>query len=303
MQIPSDPDLAALEDRIQQSLRTLDVGGLDILGYGEITTVFRLRTSTGDFACKRFPVFRDPAAADSHRALVRRYVEALSASGLRVIESGFGAVPLEEGRQVLYLVQPILDPKRIGPELFRSLDVGAASERYVQILHALKGVVSERLAPDGQLSNWVFLDDGISYLDISTPFMRGEDGRELCNWEVLSSSVLGGLLRPLWPYYRSKIPETVAFYYTLRGQALDFLGNLRKERLDHLIEPFLPIANEMLDLKPALTLEDVKKYYNDNADFYALLMRLFRVNRAFHRHVLRRTYPNFIPPHIARNKF
>jgi hypothetical protein len=95
----------------------------------------------------------------------------------------------------------------------------------------------------------------------------------------------------------------VAFYYSLRGQTLDFLGNLRKEKLDHLIEPFVSIANGMLELEPAITFEDVKKYYNDNADFYALLMRLFRVNRAFHRYVLRRTYPNFIPPHIARNKF
>jgi hypothetical protein len=303
MQSPSQTDIEALEAAVQRSLETLDLSALSILGYGEITTVFRLDTSVGAFACKRFPVFYEQAAAEAHRELVGRYVEELGATGLRVLESSFMAVPLPGGRIALYLVQPILDPSRIGPAFFRSLDVGSATERFGEILHALKGSVSERLAPDGQLSNWVFLDEGLAYLDISTPFIRGADGRELCDWEVLSSSVLGGLLRPLRPYYFSKIPETVAFYYSRRGQVLDFLGNLRKERLDHLIEAFLPVANEVLELSEPVTYEDVKRYYNGNADFYALLMIFFRANRLFHRWILRQTYPNFIPPKIARNKF
>jgi hypothetical protein len=303
MHAPAQADIETLESAVQRSLETLDVSGLKILGYGEITTVFRLDTAGGSFACKRFPVFTNQAAAEAHRALVGEYVAALRAAGLRVLDSSFQAVPLTGGRIVLYLTQPILDPSRIGPEYFRSLTVEAASERFVEILGMLKGSVSERLAPDGQLSNWVFEEEGLAYLDISTPFMRGADGRERCAWEVLSRTVLGGLLRPLRPYYFSKIPETVAFYYSLRGQALDFLGNLRKEKLDHLIEPFLPLANEVLELSEPVTYADVKRYYNSNADFYALLMALFRANRVFHRWVLRTTYPNFIPPKIERNKF
>ena len=38
-------------------------------------------------------------------------------------------------------------------------------------------------------------------------------------------------------------------------------------------------------------------------DFYALLMRLQRINRFFYRNVMCKTYPNFIPPPIERNKF
>lgn len=303
MRLPAAENLKALEARIQHSLRTLDTTGLDILGYGEITTVFRLQTPEGALACKRFPVFRDPAAADAHVQLIRRYIDALTAKGVRVVESDFASVTLDNGRLVLYLLQPILNASRIGPEYFRSLEAEEAVARFGEILTLLKSVVSDRLAPDGQLSNWAFLDEGLTYLDVSTPFMRGEDGRELCDWETLSQSVLNGLLRPLRSYYFSKIPETVAFYYSLRGQALDFLGNLRKEALDHLIEPFLPVANRTLELDPPITFDDVKQYYNGNADFYAILMALFRANRFFHRRVLRRTYPNFIPPAIARNKF
>lgn len=303
MQLPPIQHLEALEARIQQSLRSWDTGELDILGFGEITTVFRIPTADGALACKRFPVFREAADAEAHIALIRRYVEALTAKGLRVVESDFASVPLEKGRLVLYLIQPMLDGSRIGPEYFRSLPPGEAISRFREILVRLKAVVSDRLAPDGQLSNWAFLDEGLTYLDVSTPFMRGEDGRELCDWETLSQSVLNGLLRPLRGYYFSKIPETVAFYYDLRGQALDFLGNLRKEGLDHFIEPFVPVANETLELDEPISFDDVKQYYNGNADFYAILMALFRANRAFHRLVLRRTYPNFIPPKIERNKF
>ncbi len=303
MQLPSSTHLEALEQRIQRSLITLDTSGLGILGYGEITTVFRIETPEGTFACKRFPVFAQASTMEAHKALIHRYISGLGERGIRVLESELLSITLEDGRYALYVIQPILEGSLIGPEYFRSASVDEASDKFLEILNTLKGVVSDRLAPDGQLSNWVFLPEGLTYLDISTPFMRDEAGRELCDWDTLSSSVLSGLLRPLRSYYSSKIPETVGFYYSLRGQALDFLGNLRKENLDHLIESFLPITNETLALEEPIAFDDVKKYYNENADFYALLMNLFRANRVFHRVVLRKTYPNFIPPRIERNKF
>jgi hypothetical protein len=303
MQLPSNAAVQQLEASVQHSLRTLNTDGLTILGYGEITTVFRLDADEGAFACKRFPVFRSAADACNHQALIERYIAALTGRGLRVLESGF--VPLENdgGTTVLYLVQPILDPKRIGPVYFKSLTPEAAGDAYRAILHAVRNCISESLAPDGQLSNWAFLDEGLTYMDISTPFMRSESGDELCDWAMLTESVLSGLLAPARGYFVKKAPETVASYYTLRGQAVDFLGNLRKEGLGELIEPFIPIANEVFELDPPVTLDDVKKYYNDDADFYALLMRLMRINRFFYRHVLRKTYPNFIAPPIERNKF
>lgn len=303
MQLPPRQNLEELEEQVQRSLRTLDMGDFDILGYGEVTTVFRLETTEGAFACKRFPVFREAHAAESHIALIREYIAALSSRGIRVLDSDFVSLQAPHGGLVLYLVQPILDPASLGTNYFRTLSIPEAAERYSAILRLLKDVVSERLAPDGQLSNWAFDLEGLTYLDVSTPFMRDEAGRERTDWMTLSESVISGLLRPLRSYYASKIPETVAFYYSLRGQALDFLGNLRKEKLDRLIESFLPLANETLELEQPISMQDVRNYYNQNADFYALLMKLFRANRGFHRHILRKTYPNFIPPHIERNKF
>lgn len=303
MNLPSTSAAQSLEDTIQQSLRTLDINGLTILGYGEITTVFRLETDTGTFACKRFPVFGSATDAQDHQTLIEEYIAALGKRGVRVLDSGFVPLTTGEGKTVLYLVQPIVDPKRIGPAHFDALPPDAAANGFREILRILKGSVSSTLAPDGQLSNWVFQQDGLAYMDISTPFMRSADGAERCNWGMLTESVLSGLLSPARSYFKKKAPETVASYYTLRGQAIDFLGNLRKENLGHLIEPFIPIANDEFELEEPITLDDVKKYYNDDADFYALLMRLLRVNRFFYRYVMRKTYPNFIPPKIERNKF
>ncbi len=303
MNVPSESAVQSLENAIQSSLRSLDTSELTILGYGEITTVFRLASNEGAFACKRFPVFRNGDDAEVHQRLIEAYIAALEDHGIRVLESGFVPLTMPDGKTVLYLVQPIIEPNRIGPAYFASLTPEEAAKSFQDICRALKNSVSPTLAPDGQLSNWLFLDDGLAYMDISTPFMRSPEGAERCNWGLLTESVLSGLLMPARGYFKKKAPETVASYYTLRGQAVDFLGNLRKENLGHLIEAFIPIANDSLVLDPPITLSDVKKYYNADADLYALLMRLQRINRFFYRHVMRKTYPNFVPPDIERNKF
>ena len=301
--LPSESAVQSLEDTVQRALRSLDTSKLTILGYGEVTTVFRLDTDDAAFACKRFPVFQSSRDAQSHQALIVRYVAALEERGVRVLDTGFVPLPTAGDATVLYLVQPMVDPDRIGPRYFATLGADEVRKRFRDVAHAVRQSVSPTLAVDGQLSNWIFFDDGLTCMDISTPLMRSPSGDDLCNWQLLSESALGGLLRPARGYFNKKIPETVASYYSLRGQALDFLGNLRKEKLDHLVEPLIPIANEAFELDDPIALEDVKKYYNEDADFYALAMKAMRINRFFYRTILRKTYPNFIAPTIDRNKF
>ena len=303
MNVPTEADLRSLEEQVQRALRTLDDRELQILGYGEVTTVFRLDTERDSFACKRFPLFRNRSDAEAHQELVHRYVAELAVRGIDVLETGFVSLYDDDGRTVLYLIQPIVDAERIGPNFFRTLESEMAQKKFEEILTAIEFSVTPELAPDGQLSNWVFLDQGLSYVDVSTPFMRDAEGAEAVNWDALYESVLGGILTPLRPYFRHKMPSVLDSYFSVRGQVLDFLGNLRKEKLDPLIPAFLSVANARLNLSPPLTLKDVQAYYNEDADVYALLMRLYRINRAFYRHVLRRPYPNFIPPKIDRNKF
>lgn len=303
MHAPTYPELEALEENVCEALETLDTTGLAILGYGEVTTVFGLNTARGVVACKRFPIMRSLNEAQDHIQLVTRYVDALAQRGVHVVNSELVTLPGDNGRTVMYLVQPIIKGDRIGPNYFHTLSEEDATEAFGRILDAIANSVTSRLAPDGQLSNWAFVDGDLLYIDVSTPFMRDESGKELVNWEAVYDSSLRGITYPLRGYFQRKIPEVLEYYYSVRGQALDFLANLRKEKLDHFLPAFIPYANERLDLDPPLTFDEVRKYYNENADVYALMTGLKRVDRIFHRYVLRRPYPNFIPPRIDRNKF
>jgi hypothetical protein len=71
------PQLEALEASIQRALTNGAVGGPEVIGYGEITSVVRLRSGGREFACKRLVPFPEPDAARRadrwwHRHALRR---------------------------------------------------------------------------------------------------------------------------------------------------------------------------------------------------------------------------------------
>jgi hypothetical protein len=89
-------------------------------------------------------------------------------------------------------------------------------------------------------------------------------------------------------------------YHSVRGQALDFLGNLIKEKLGDIFPPLIPVANEVFGLMPELTEEEVRAHYKSDAQTYALVQAARRADRWFFRNVLRRPYPYLLPPKIDR---
>jgi hypothetical protein len=88
-------------------------------------------------------------------------------------------------------------------------------------------------------------------------------------------------------------------YYDARSVALDFMGNLHKEALTRLIDPLLVVANE--NVSPAITKEEVAKYYRSDAMLWEILQRLRHVDRLWQRRVRRRQYPFLLPGKIERN--
>lgn len=301
--LPDQDALEALEVKVQQALKTLSMDALQVLGFGETTIVLRLDTPTGPLACKRFPPMRHKEGAQAHADLITSYIDVLAERGVNTIDSACMIIEAKDGSAILYLIQPLLDASRIGPKYFSSLDEEARRSAFHTLLTHLQESVRDEVAPDGQLSNWAFLDDGIYYLDVTTPFIRNEQGELITDLIFIYETSFGGLLRPIRPYFKWKIPIVVDSYFSLRGQLVDLLANLRKEQLDELIPPLMQQANEHLAFDPPINMDDVKRYYNENADTYELLMRLYRLNRWFHRTILRKTYPSFIPPKINRNKY
>jgi len=291
-------DLRAFEERVQRALQEGSEGGVEILGYGEVTTVLALETDGGRFACKRVTPFPESSDAHACAGVIRRYIEELRARGVDVVETEVHLVPGPARSTVVYCVQPSLPSSALGPAYMRSATREQAIEGFRRILTSLENAVDATCAPDGQLSNWAFLGDRLVYVDVSSPFLRDERGNNLLDWSQYARSLPAPLRLVLRTFLLDHILDK---YFTLRGQAIDFLGNLRKERLDHLTPVFLEIANRQLALSPPVTMGEVAAYYREDARTYALIERARRLDRWVYRHLRRKPYPYFLPPRIERN--
>jgi len=291
-------DLDALERSIQRALLSGDESALTVIGYGEITTVVKWRSEKGEFACKRLAPFPDRGAAQRCGEVIGRYIGELGRHGIDVLDTEVGFAAADRGRVVVYCVQPVLPAGTLGPDWMRSRSVDEAIGDFRRILALLRGSVTPALAPDGQLSNWAFVKDRIVYLDVSSPFLRDESGQELFDFKLQMDALPAPLRLPVRRFVVGKILDK---YHTLRGQALDFLGNLRKERLEHLIPVLLPVANRELALDPPISEADVRAYYTSDARTYAWIQAARRADRWFHRHILRRPYGYLLPPPVERN--
>ena len=292
---PEGSVLHAFEAKIRRALHEDDTSGIVVLGYGEVTTVFAI---DDEWACKRMPGFSSTPDAEACADVIRRYVSALADVGVDVLPTKVHVIESTDGTPVVYCVQPRLEPSVLGPTRMRSADLDVALRDLDRILDAMRGSVSQRLAPDGQLSNWAFVGERIFYLDVSSPFLRDEKGRDLLDWDQYLRS-MPSPLRPIAK--RWVVPHILDKYFTLRGQVVDLLGNLQKERLETLNEPFRNHINERWKLDPPITQAEVDAYYASDARTYAMLQGARRLDRWVQRRLLRRDYPYFLPPAIDRN--
>ena len=289
-------ELERFEERLEHALSSRSTEELDVIGYGEISVALRLSTRAGSYACKRLVPFEAESDADRAATLIHRYTERLEACGLDVVPTQTCVLTRPVGF-VLYCVQPLLPKRAIGPEFIRPLTADEARPHVERVFTLIRAAASPTLAPDGQLSNWSFEGDRIRYLDVGTPFMRDENGRELFDFRQ-QTRALPQPIRTL--VNRFMLEGILDNYHSPRGQALDFLGNLIKERLGRLMPRLIPTANDVFDLTPPITEEEVRRHYRDDARSYALIQAARRADRWFQQTILRKTYPFLLPPKIDR---
>jgi hypothetical protein len=290
------PEIEAFEQRLDEALRTGDTKNLDVIGYGEVTLAVKLVTQHGDLACKRLVPFSSRDAAEHTAGLITSYIEQLSARGVDVVETETPILERPEGH-VVYCVQPLLTPGTLGPDFLRGKTAEEAAPHVRRIFELIRASVTPSLAPDGQLSNWAIEGERLRYLDVGTPFLRDEAGNDLFDFTE-QTRALPGPVRVI--VNRFLLRGILDNYHSVRGQALDFLGNLIKEGLGEIFPPLIPIANEVFALAPEITEQEVRAHYKSDAQTYAFVQVARRTDRWIFHNILRRPYPYLLPPKIDR---
>jgi hypothetical protein len=290
-----DSDLRHLDGLVERALTSGDESGLPVLGYGEISLVLCWPAESPDFACKRLPVFPSRERFDAYRETLEDYLTALEAAGVRVVDTEMRAVERTDGTVAGYVVQSILPRDGLATERLRSTDPAKGHPLVDAVVAAAAGTVGPRLGLDAQLANWTWSEDGLTYLDVSTPLIWSADGRPRLDMDLIAQAFPAILRRPLRRFVAPGILET---YRDLRKVYLDVTGNLLKERLDPWLPAFLDRLNRLIE-KP-LTEAEVRSYYRSDARLWWALLRIRKIDRAWRRRVRRRPYPFLLPGEIER---
>jgi hypothetical protein len=188
------------------------------------------------------------------------------------------------------VLQPSLPADTIGPAVLARADAEEGEALLTSIVDTVLHATDEKVGIDGQVSNWAVSEGRLRFLDVSTPMLRGEDGRDRLDRAV----VLGAypwITR--WSLGPVVVPRVLADYHDPWRVVRDLAGNLIRERLTAWIPVLLRVANPHFD-RP-LTVEEVRGFYRWNARFYTALQALRRTDRAWQRHVRRREYPLILP--------
>lgn len=296
MKAPSSEELAGLEARVTAALETGDESGLRVLGYGEISTVVALESKAGSFACKRLPPFASQAQFDRYRELFERYLADLERHGVTPVKSLALSQARPQGDLGVFCVQPLFPAQSLMVKHLAGCSEAQAVEVFGKLLERIVTCVGPTRGLDGQLSNWVLVDSEPQYIDVTTPMLRDEAGRDLLDLDLFLAS-LPWLLRGL--VKRFMLADILDKYYQPRGVVLDLLGNLFKEGLERFLKPFIAEANKRFT--PSFTVDEAWKYYAGDAQTWKLLLAVRRFDRWWQRTVRRRTYRFLLPGHIERN--
>ncbi len=288
-------DLRRLDATMTRAFATGDVSALEVLGYGEITTVVVCESGGRRHACKRLPPFATAEDADRYAALFAEYLDTLSQRGVRLVPSSLQRLVQDDGTVVIHCVQPVLPADQLAVRVLERSDDTQALALFETILDRIVTAVSPRVGLDGQLSNWMVAGDDVLFLDVTTPMLKDAAGRDRLDTELFLAAVPPPV-RPL--FRRFVVPQVIDKYHDPRGVVLDLVANLIKEGQERRIGPFLQAANRRLTTP--LSEVEVRHYYDSDARVWTAWQALRRVDRFVRTRLLGLPYPFLLPGRIER---
>lgn len=279
----------------------------DIIGYGEISAIFRIRDDPS-LAYKRMPLFRNSKDAKAYESLYREYCALTAEAGIRLPETGTAIVDLPERPVTLYIAQEMIPADRFCHRLIHSQDKTGNIDMVQTIVEAMRKIWCFKkenggtleIALDGQLSNWAMLDAAersLVFIDTSTPMIRW-NGHHRIDANVLLDTMPAALK---WFIKEKTVRDVLDRYYDPRKNMIDLTANLIKEQRPELVPVFIDAINEVLpgDVEP-LTHKCVQRYYKEDKAIWTLFLRLRRIDRWLKTVVLRKRYDYILPGKIKR---
>ena len=282
-------DVERLDAAVEGAIRAGQPRGLRVLGYGEITLVLGWPSDDPVVAVKRLPPFPDARRLDAYADLLERYIAVLKERGVGVVETEIVSHSGRDHSVRAYLVQPFVPRERHLNVRLGSAAGEHATELLLQVVDNVCRCVDREVGFDAQAANWFVEAGRLGCFDVSTPMLRGPDGREQLDL-ALFLAIYPWVARPALARIA---PGVMAQYHDRRTVLLDFASNLHKEGLDRHVPALIRLANARL--ASPLSVADVRRYFRQDKLLWALMQRLRLADRAWQRHVRHRPYPFLLP--------
>jgi len=279
-----------------------------ILGYGEISTIFKIEGHEG-LAFKRMPLFSTRQSAEEYIFLFLEYNRRLAAAGLNLSGHDAVIVQVPDRPVVVYIAQDLLPADCFGHKLIQTSDTASSQQLIEQVAVEISKIwqynsrskPEVELAVDGQISNWVRPDGAeesrLVYIDTSTPFLRLRGVEQLDPEPLLKSApaFLRWILR--WFF----LDDVMNRYYDARQVFMDIAANLFKEQRSELIPGTIQTFNRYLpEIAESLTEKDVQSYYREDKMIWTLFLTFRRMDCRLTTKLLRRRYEFILPGKIVR---
>ena len=276
-----------------------------VLGYGEISTVFQLE-GNDNVAYKRMPLFTSQKEVQEYITNYSNYCNYITECGINLPIEETYTVNQPGKPKTLYICQEQFPAHCFCNKQLDLLDETEFTFMLNLIIDEINKVFSFKnqkikLAIDGQLSNWVWVQDSagdrIYYIDTSTPLYKINNREQLDPELFLQSapSFLRWIIRWLF------LGDVMDRYYDKRLVLIDVVGNLFKEQHPEFVTLACDIINRRFskDFQP-ITPKGVEKYYKEDKLIWILFLAFRRIDRWIKTNIFRLTYHFILPGKIQR---
>ncbi|RLD61481.1 MAG: hypothetical protein DRI95_14190 [Bacteroidetes bacterium] len=313
--------LQEFEDGMNPANATNSSFNFEILGYGEISTVFGIDTDeNANWAFKRLPLFKNLKQAEDYVEFYKSYNHKLEEIGLNLPECSGFAVKGHKGIYVTYLMQKRLNSKSIAHKLIHQLPDNQITVLLHLVLNEILKVWKHNqkhpdlvLGIDAQISNWALKDydeqninlsenSELYFIDTSTPLIQKNNLEQLDAELMLKSAP--GFIRPVLRWFF--LDDVLTRYYSFRDIAIDILANFIKEQRKDLIKISLPIINnffkEHFDIikENPIKEKEILSYYKEDKLIWSIFLATRRFDKFVKTKILRKRYEFILPGQIKR---